>query len=137
MSETISALLLLGGAFFTLAASIGILRLPDFFLRMHAITKAGTLGVGLIFLAVAVFFGELAVATRALATVAFVLVTAPVSSHMIGRAGYLDRVEMWQDTSVDELRELYQLRRETLEEQRNVEGGGSAAGRGAGEGAGG
>ena len=123
--EIISALLLLGGAFFTLAAAVGILRLPDFFLRMHAITKAGTLGVGLIFLAVAVFFGELAVVTRALATVMFVLVTAPVSAHMIGRAGYLDRVEMWEGTSVDELRELYELRRETLEEQRNVEEEGS------------
>lgn len=121
MTEIISAVLLLGGAFFTLAASIGILRLPDFFLRMHAITKAGTLGVGLIFLAVAVFFGELTVVTRALLTFLFVLVTAPVSSHMIGRAGYLDRVEMWEGTHMDELRELYQLRRETLEEQRNVE----------------
>jgi multicomponent Na+:H+ antiporter subunit G len=121
MAELISALLLLGGAFFTLAASVGVLRLPDFFLRMHAITKAGTLGVGLIFLAVAVFFGELTVVTRALATVAFVLVTAPVSGHMIGRAGYLDRVEMSEGTNVDELRELYELRRETLAEQRSVE----------------
>ena len=121
MSDIISAVLLLGGSFFTLAASVGVLRLPDFFLRMHAITKAGTLGVGLIFLAVAVFFGNLAAVTRALATVAFVLVTAPVSSHLIGRAGYLDRVEMWEGTSVDELRELYTLRRETLQEQRSVE----------------
>jgi multicomponent Na+:H+ antiporter subunit G len=121
MSEVISALLLLGGAFFTLAASVGILRLPDFFLRVHAITKAGTLGVGMVFLGVAVFFGELTVVTRALATVAFVLVTAPVSSHLIGRAGYLDHVEMWKGTSVDELRELYELRRETFEEQRDVE----------------
>jgi multicomponent Na+:H+ antiporter subunit G len=121
MREIISALLLLGGAFFTLAASVGILRLPDFFLRVHAITKAGTLGVGMIFLGVAVFFGELAVVTRALATVAFVLVTAPVSSHLIGRAGYLDRVKMWEGTSIDELRELYRLRRKTIEEQRDVE----------------
>ena len=121
MREIISALLLLGGAFFTLAASMGILRLPDFFLRVHAITKAGTLGVGMIFLGVAVFFGELAVVTRALATVAFVLVTAPVSSHLIGRAGYLDRVEMWKGTSIDELRELYHLRRKTTEEQRDAE----------------
>ncbi|PSQ99690.1 MAG: Na+/H+ antiporter subunit G [Bacteroidetes bacterium QS_9_68_14] len=121
MREIISALLLLGGAFFTLAASMGILRLPDFFLRVHAITKAGTLGVGMIFLGVAVFFGELAVVTRALATVAFVLVTAPVSSHLIGRAGYLDRVKMWEGTSIDELRELYHLRRKTTEEQRDAE----------------
>jgi multicomponent Na+:H+ antiporter subunit G len=121
MTELISAVLMLGGSFFTFATAVGILRLPDFFLRVHAITKAGTLGVGLVFLAAAVFFSELTVVTRALATVAFVLVTAPVSSHLIGRAGYLDRVEMWEGTSVDELRELYQLRRETLEEESSGE----------------
>jgi len=121
MTELISAVLMLGGSFFTFATAVGILRLPDFFLRVHAITKAGTLGVGLVFLAAAVFFSELTVVTRALATVAFVLVTAPVSSHLIGRAGYLDRVEMWEGTSVDDLRELYQLRRETLEEESSGE----------------
>jgi len=121
MTELISAVLMLGGSFFTFATAVGILRLPDFFLRVHAITKAGTLGVGLVFLAAAVFFSELTVVTRALATVAFVLVTAPVSSHLIGRAGYLDRVEMWEGTSVDELRELYQLRRETLDEESSGE----------------
>lgn len=120
-ADIVSALLLGGGALFTLITAVGVLRLPDFFMRMHAITKAGTLGVGLVFLGVAVFFGDLTTTTRALATVAFVLATAPVSAHMIGRAGYLDRVEMWDGTRTDELQDLYELRRETLEEQRSEE----------------
>ena len=90
-----------------LATAVGLLRLPDIYMRMHAITKAGTLGVGLVLLAVAVFFGELGVVTRSLAAIAFVLLTAPVSAHMIGRAAYLDKVRLWEGTLVDELQGKY------------------------------
>jgi multicomponent Na+:H+ antiporter subunit G len=107
MTETIAALLLLGGAAFMMVATIGALRLPDFYTRMHAITKAGTLGIGLILVGIAVFFGDLSATTRAAAVIAFVLFTAPVSAHMIGRAGYLDEVPLWQGTLVDKLRARY------------------------------
>jgi len=107
MTETIAALLLLGGAAFMMVATIGALRLPDFYTRMHAITKAGTLGIGLILVGIAVFFGDLSATTRAMAVIAFVLFTAPVSAHMIGRAGYLDEVPLWQGTLVDKLRARY------------------------------
>ena len=120
MSEFVSAILLAGGSFFLIATAIGLLRLPDIYMRMHAITKAGTLGVGLVLLAVAVFFGELGVVTRALAAIAFVLLTAPVSAHMIGRAAYLDEVSLWEGTLVDELQGKYgQLDEEKTES--NVE----------------
>ncbi|PSQ88203.1 MAG: Na+/H+ antiporter subunit G, partial [Bacteroidetes bacterium QS_8_64_10] len=46
MTQIVSAVLLLGGTLFMLVAVVGMLRLPDIFMRMHAITKAGTLGVG-------------------------------------------------------------------------------------------
>lgn len=105
--EIICAALLAGGAAFMLITAAGLFRMPDFFLRMHVVTKAGTLGVGLIFLAVAVFFGHLGATTRALATIVFVLLTSPVSAHMIGRAGYLDHVPMWEGTLLDELHGLY------------------------------
>ena len=107
MTETIAALLLLGGAAFMMVATIGALRLPDFYTRMHAITKAGTLGIGLILVGIAVFFGDLSATTRAAAVIAFVLFAAPVSAHMIGRAGYLDEVPLWQGTLVDKLRARY------------------------------
>lgn len=107
MIQIVAALLLLGGSAFMMVATIGALRLPDFYTRMHAITKAGTLGIGLILLGIALFFGDLSMTTRAVAVFAFVLFTAPVSAHMIGRAGYLDQVPMWRGTLFDQFRERY------------------------------
>lgn len=107
MIQIIVALLLLGGSAFMMVAAVGALRLPDFYTRMHAITKAGTLGIGLMLVGIALFFGDLSATTRAVAVFAFVLFTAPVSAHMIGRAGYLDQVPLWKGTLVDQLREHY------------------------------
>lgn len=105
MVEWISAVLLCLGALFTLLAAVGIVRLPDLFTRMHAITKAGTLGVGLSLLGVAFFHLELGVATRALAVILFVLLTAPVASHLIGRAAYMAGHPLWEGTKADVLRD--------------------------------
>jgi multicomponent Na+:H+ antiporter subunit G len=77
--------LLLGGGF-SLVAGLGVLRLPDVFMRLHASTKAGTLGVGLIVLALALTTETLPVASKAVGTMLFLLGTAPVGAHLIGRA---------------------------------------------------
>jgi len=94
--------LMLSGTALMLVASIGLLRLPDFYTRTHAISKAGTLGVGLVLVGVAVAFGDLSVTTRAVVVILFVLLTAPVASHMIGRAGYLSGVPLWDGTVFDQ-----------------------------------
>ena len=91
MNEALSAALMILGAAFALLAGAGVVRMPDLFMRMQAATKASTLGIGCIVLAVAVHFGELGVATRALATIIFVFLTAPVAAHMIARAVLLRR----------------------------------------------
>jgi multicomponent Na+:H+ antiporter subunit G len=111
MNQVLSTVLMILGAAFMLVAAIGVVRMPDLLTRMHASTKAGALGAGLILLSVAVYFGELGVATRAVAAVAFVILTAPVAAHMIGRAAYLIGVPLWEGTIKDELRERYDLRR--------------------------
>ncbi|PCJ95659.1 MAG: Na+/H+ antiporter subunit G [Hyphomicrobiales bacterium] len=85
----VAALLMLVGASFALIAAIGILRLPDIYTRTHAASKAGTLGSGLLLLALAVFSQELTVVTRAFAAIVFFLLTAPISSHLLARAAYL------------------------------------------------
>lgn len=103
MIDLLTALLLLSGGFFCAAAALGVLRMPDLMIRMHASTKAGTLGAGLILLAVAVHFGDVSVASRALAAIAFLLITAPVAAHMIGRAAYRTGVPLWEHSVVDEL----------------------------------
>ncbi len=115
MREVISGALVLVGALFALVAGVGILRMPDLYTRMSATTKVATLGVGSTLLAVAVYCGELGVATRALAAVAFVFLTAPVAAHMIGRASYFVGVPMCPETAIDELRGHYDLRTHELE----------------------
>lgn len=94
------ALTLLGG-FFCFVAGLGILRLPDVLIRMHASTKAGTLGSGLILVAVAIYFADTATITRAVATILFLLITAPVAAHMIGRAAYRSGIPLW-NTRIEE-----------------------------------
>ena len=103
MTELLTAGLVLAGALFTVAAGLGVLRLPDVLIRMHASTKAGTLGCGLILVAVAVHFGEIGIVARAVAAIIFLLLTAPVAAHMIGRAAYRTGVPLWHGTVVDEL----------------------------------
>ena len=103
MTEILAALLVVAGGFFALAAALGVLRLPDVLIRMHASTKAGTLGCGLILVAVAVHFGDTGIVARAVAAVVFLLLTAPVAAHMIGRAAYRTGVPLWQGTVIDEL----------------------------------
>ena len=105
MSEIITAIALLTGASLILVGAIGAVRMPDLLLRMHATTKAGALGAGLIAMASGVFFGDGEITVRALAILAFVVLTAPVAAHMIGRAGYFTGAPMWHSTLKDELRQ--------------------------------
>lgn len=86
MLEVIVGLLLLGGGGFVLIAAIGIVRLPDLLTRMHASTKAGTLGSLLVLAGLAVFVGSAPVVSKVIATALFLLLTAPIAAHMIGRA---------------------------------------------------
>ena len=107
MQLFISTLLIIIGAFFILMAGLGLVRMPDLFLRMSASTKAATLGVGCTLLGVAVYFGDFATVIRAGAIIIFLLLTAPVAAHLIGRAAYQDGVPLWEKTRFDDLRRHY------------------------------
>jgi multicomponent Na+:H+ antiporter subunit G len=74
----ISAALLVIGSLFALVASIGLLRLPDLYTRMHAASKAGTMGACLMLIALAIHAADVGTMSRALAGVVFFLLTAPV-----------------------------------------------------------
>lgn len=99
--------LMLLGALFLLLAAIGMLRMPDLFTRMQAATKASTLGIACVLLAVALHFTSVGVTMRALAALAFFLLTAPVTAHLIGRASYFVGTPLWERTVADELRGRY------------------------------
>lgn len=86
--EAVTTALVLVGAGFALVGSIGLVRLPDFFSRLHGPTKATTLGVGSIVLASLIHntaaTGSLSL--RELAISLFLFITAPVSAHMLSKA---------------------------------------------------
>jgi multicomponent Na+:H+ antiporter subunit G len=115
MAQILSALLMLIGAGFMLIAAIGVARLPDVFMRMHASTKSATLGVGCLMLGAALHFGDFAIAARAIAVVIFFFITAPVAAHMLSRAAYLAGVPLWDKTLSDDLRGKYDLEQHTLD----------------------
>lgn len=89
------------GGFFAFIAGLGVLRLPDVLVRMHATTKAGTLASGLIMVAVAVGFADASTVARTVVIVVFLLITAPVGAHMIGRAAFRSGVQLWPPTRID------------------------------------
>ena len=95
--------LLVLGAAFTLLAAIGVVRLPDLYTRMHAASKAGAVGGGLILLAVAVLSQDAAVSVRAIIGVMFVLLTTPVAAHLLARASYLTGYRPCNDTVIDDI----------------------------------
>lgn len=80
--------LMVAGALFSLVAAIGLNRLPDLYTRMHAASKAGTVGSGLLLLAVGLHAADIATFGRALAGIVFFILTAPVSAHLLARAAH-------------------------------------------------
>lgn len=103
MLELLTALCLVLGAGFALVAALGVVRMPDVFMRMHAATKAGTLGASLILLAAALHVDGIGITSRVIATILFLLLTAPVAGHIIGRAAYFRGTPLWKDTRADAL----------------------------------
>lgn len=115
MSMWVVAVLMIIGAFFIFIASLGLVRMPDLFLRMSATSKAATLGAGLMLLATIIYFQDFAITIRVLSIIAFITLTIPVAAHMIGRAAYFDGVPLWEKTEIDELRGHYYLPTHALE----------------------
>lgn len=114
MAEILAYVLMTAGVLFIFIAALGVLRLPDLFMRMHANTKSATIGVGLIMLGAAVYFGEITITTRAMAVVIFLLITAPISSHLLARSAYFSGIPLWDQTLSDDLRGHYDLKAHTL-----------------------
>lgn len=107
MIEIISGIFLIAGSLFILLSAIGLLKMPDLFTRMSATTKASTLGIGLVLIGTAIFWLDIGIAARAFAIIIFLLLTAPVAAHIIGRAAYFDKVPLWDKTHIDELKGKY------------------------------
>ncbi len=96
------------GTLLILLASVGVLRMPDLFLRMSAATKAATVGAAGLLIAAAMHFNEPDIIVQMVLTILFVLLTAPVGAHIIGRAAYKHKAKLYKNTKVDQLESYYQ-----------------------------
>lgn len=115
MVQMVAGSLMLVGSFFALVGSLGLVRLPDLYTRLHAGSKAVTLGVTGLALGSLVMAPSLSATTKILLALAFIFFTAPITSHAIGRAGYYSGERMCPETVKDDY-EAYAIldRREKL-----------------------
>lgn len=120
MTDTIIGIVATLGTLFVLLAGVGILRMPDTYLRMAVTTKAATLGIGLILISAAIYFNDLSTTTRVLAVIIFILLTAPVGAHLIGKASYITGVKMWEKTLMDDLDGKYRKTGKNISSPRNM-----------------
>lgn len=108
MIDVISMFLLVVGCLFFLISAIGVIKFPDSFSRMHAASKASSLGMGLILLSAVLHFESWSATLKAGFAILFIFLTTPVAAHILGRAGYLTGARKWDQNVVDELSEMYQ-----------------------------
>jgi multicomponent Na+:H+ antiporter subunit G len=102
--DAVVLVLLAVGSLFGLLASIGIVRLSDVFMRMHAMAKATTFGLGCLLLAAALVWEDIFVASKCLAAIALLFATLPVAAQIIGRAAVHSGVALDERTVVNDLK---------------------------------
>jgi len=90
-----------------LLSALGLVRMPDFYLRAQVTTKAFTLGLAGLMAAAALHFASAPVITRSLLVVGFVFLTGPVAMQILGRAAYFRGIPRWRCSECDELRGHY------------------------------
>ena len=95
LSESISAVLILGGIFFFVAGTVGLLRFPDFFTRLHALTKADNLGLGLVIAGLAVQASSWADVTRLVLIWLLVLGASATLCFLVARTALRHGQKPW------------------------------------------
>ncbi len=100
--EWMTAVFLLLGASLGLLAAIGVLRFPDTFARMQSSSKASTLGLACLLVGTALKFPEVSVIVRLAAIAAFIMLTAPLTAHIVARAALRRGTPLWSGTVLNE-----------------------------------
>ncbi|EJF07978.1 monovalent cation/H(+) antiporter subunit G [Pontibacter sp. BAB1700] len=103
--EIISSVLIIIGVMFMLISTIGLLRFPDFYIRMSAITKGATLGLGLILSGMGIYFNEPDMFLKVVLIIGFTFLTSPVAAHVIGRTAVRNKIPFWDRTNLDEFKD--------------------------------
>jgi len=96
ITNIISTIFIIAGLFFVVVGTIGLIRFPDFYSRMHATGKCDTLGEGLMIVGLMVYQGFDLISIKLLFLVIFIFVANPVATHAIARRAYKVGLEPWR-----------------------------------------
>lgn len=102
--DIIAILFIVVGLFFTFAGVVGVLRMPDTFCRLQSATNIATMGAMPIALACSIWgfsIGDTSIGIKSLVIVVFLLITNPVASHAMARAGYKLKLNLCKETKFD------------------------------------
>lgn len=118
IADILTSVFLLLGAFLSVAAGVGLLRFSDAIARMHATTKPQIMGLIFILMGIALQERRLSTIVVLITLLVFQMMTAPISAHMIGRAGYRTGVIAPGSLLVDELEQaIARAQEEQTEEE--------------------
>lgn len=104
--DVLAGAMMTAGCLLAVVATVGLQRFPDVFARMHAATKPATLGLALVLLGAALVVPEAGSRAKLVLVVVLQVLTAPVGSHLVGRAAYHAGTELSEQTVVDELADM-------------------------------
>ena len=102
MNESIGRIIIIIGLAFNFFGCLGLVRLPDVYTRLQASAKCVTLGTCGILFGLFICKGFTATGIKAFLCLLFILLTAPVSAHVLARASYKAGVKPCKDTVIDE-----------------------------------
>ncbi len=104
--DLLVVLLLFTGALFFIIGTIGFLRFPDVYTRLHAATKCDTLGLGMILAGIMLYEGATFASVKLMFIIIFVFLTNPTAAHAIARAAYKHGIGLWEKSVVDVYEEV-------------------------------
>jgi multicomponent Na+:H+ antiporter subunit G len=94
--DVISTIFISAGAFFMITGTVGLLKFPDFYTRMHATGKCDTLGQVLVILGCVIYEGFTFISIKLLLVAAFYLLAGPASTHALMKAAYVTGLPVWK-----------------------------------------
>lgn len=98
----VADLIILIGALFALLGALGVLRFPDVYTRLHAASKAGPLGVGLILVGAGLHSGEPLIVLRVVLGLLFLILVSPIAAHLLSRAALRSGLPPSTSSSINE-----------------------------------
>lgn len=118
LSLVISSVLVLMGSLVMLISAIGLLRLPDFYSRISAVTKNSTIGVVLVMAGAVIYFNNIEVLLKGIGIIFFIALTSPTSAYVISKAAVHVKVPFWLKTNLEDFKTIHEGETDQEKEER-------------------